>query len=185
MAPTKPKRPTTRARAPKTPSTSLLHHTHHKPQPPFASSKKDKRIIKHSALLSRIEKSTKPPPQKRRRPSKKLVANLESLAAALPDAPPRDDGVAETGVAKIRHRSLKSKPGAMKKKEKVIAMEKERFNRNMAQMANAVQNQSDKEGAMDASHGTAVGSDGKSQSQSKWAALRNHIQQTMEQRPAV
>ena len=66
----------------------------------------------------------------------------------------------------------------MKKKEKIIRMERDRFNRNMAQMA-AVQ--SPALGQMDTNQSTATGADG--QSRSKWAVLRSHIQQTMEQRP--
>ncbi|CAL8579896.1 hypothetical protein XPA_005626 [Xanthoria parietina] len=179
MAPTAGKRSAIRARASKTSSTSAnpIRHTHPKAQNAFSTTKKDKRIIKRSALISRIEKS-KAQPKKRRRPSKKLVASLESLAAALPDAPPRNDQVTETGIARIKHRSLKSQPGAMKKKEKIIRMERDRFNRNMAQMA-AVQ--SPASGQMDTNQSTATGADG--QSRSKWAVLRSHIQQTMEQRP--
>ncbi|KAL8641639.1 MAG: hypothetical protein Q9226_008607 [Calogaya cf. arnoldii] len=179
MAPTTGKRSAIRARASTTSSTSSnsIRHTHPRAQNGFRTTKKDKRMIKHSALISRIEKS-KAQPKKRRRPSKKLVADLESLAAALPDAPPRDDHVTETGIATMRHRSLKSKPGAMKKKEKIISMEKDRFNRNMAQMA-AVQTPDSTQ--MEASQSTAAST--QVQSRSKWAALRSHIQQTMEQRP--
>ncbi|KAI4280955.1 MAG: hypothetical protein L6R38_004043 [Xanthoria sp. 2 TBL-2021] len=179
MAPTMGKRSAIRARASKTSSTTSnpTRHTHPKAQNAFSTTKKDKRMIKRSALISRIEKS-KAQPKKRRRPSKKLVADLEALAAALPDAPPRDDQVTETGIARIRHRSLKSKPGAMKKREKIISREKDRFNRNMAQMA-AVQ--SPASGQIDTSQSTSTDADG--QSRSKWAALRSHIQQTMDHRP--
>ncbi|KAL8921642.1 MAG: hypothetical protein Q9172_003890 [Xanthocarpia lactea] len=172
MAPTSGKRSATRGRASKSSSTSSKTLR----QNVFSTTKKDKRTIKHSALISRIEKS-KAQPKKRRRPSKKLVADLESLAAALPDAPPKEEPVTETGIARIRHRSLKSKPGAMKKKEKIICLEKDRFNRSMAQMA-AVQASS--AGQTDASHATATGTD--AQSRSKWAALRSFIQQTMDTR---
>ncbi|KAL8806197.1 MAG: hypothetical protein Q9182_001472 [Xanthomendoza sp. 2 TL-2023] len=159
-------------------SSNTMRQAHSRSQNTFASSKKDKRIIKRSALISRIEKN-KAQPTKRRRPSKKLVANLDSIAAALPDTPPKDEQVLETGIARIRHRSLKSKPGALKKKEKIISLEKDRFNKNMAQMA-AVQGSDD--GKTNGSHGVATGTD--SQSRTKWAALRSFIQQTMEQRPA-
>ncbi|KAI4241176.1 MAG: hypothetical protein L6R40_004712 [Gallowayella cf. fulva] len=175
MAPTSGKRSAIRAATSKTKSASshLNRQTQPKSQNLFASSKKDKRIIRHSALISRIEKS-KAQPKKRRRPSRKLVANLDSLAAALPLAPPKVDQEAETGIVRIRHRSLKTKPGAMKKKEKIISQEKDRFNKNMAQMA-TVRPSSNAE--PDASNGTD------SQSAAKWAALRNFVQQTMEQRP--
>ncbi|KAL8780913.1 MAG: hypothetical protein Q9213_006253 [Squamulea squamosa] len=173
MAPTAGNRSVIRARATKTEpmSSNPNRNTHIKPRNMFSTTKKDKRIIKRSALISRIEKS-KLQPKKRRRPSKKLVADLESLVAALPDAPPMDEHVTETGIARMRQRSLKSKPGAMKKKEKIISMEKARFNRNMAQMAVV---QSCAVGEADASPGNAAGTDG--QSRTKWAALRTYIQQ--------
>lgn len=138
------------------------------------TSKKDKRVIKHSALLSRIEKS-KATPKKRRRPSKKLVTNLESLADALPDTSSGKSKEVVVGDAKIRHRSLKSRPGAMKRKEKQVIAEKDRFNKNMAQMmAPAVDEQAEQDlpGSVHA----------QSKSRNKWAALRGFIQQTMEQR---
>lgn len=168
------KRPSIGSRVRKTSSTASNpnRHAHPKGHNLFSNTKKDKRIIKHSALLSRIEKS-KPQSKKRRRPSKKLVANLKSLAEALPDAPgPQEADDFETANAKIKHRSLKSRPGAMKKKEKLIGMEKDRFNKNMAQMAAA--GASDRSYGGDASDVPHTGT--------KWAALRNFIQQTMEQR---
>ncbi|KAJ4292684.1 hypothetical protein N0V90_009347 [Kalmusia sp. IMI 367209] len=131
----------------------------------FSSSKKDKRTIKHSAFVSRIEKSSSNV-QKRRRPNKKLVANLESLADALPGLG-RDDGNNEVvvGQAKIQKKSLKSRPGAMKKKEKLEKMEKERFNMNMAQMA------------------AASKASGTNSTADRWAALKNHVQTTLEVKP--
>ncbi|PVH93777.1 hypothetical protein DM02DRAFT_573917 [Periconia macrospinosa] len=133
----------------------------------FASSKKDKRTIKHSAFVGKIEKSAAKS-TKRRRPNKKLVANLESIANALPDFDD-DDGKdeVEIGQAKVRRKSmksLKSRPGAMKRKEKLEKMERDRFNANLAQMASAGN------GA-----GSAVAD--------RWAALKNHVQSTMEVKP--
>ncbi|KAG7009719.1 hypothetical protein G7Y79_00002g008340 [Physcia stellaris] len=139
------------------------------------TSKKDKRTIKHSALVSRIEKS-KATPKKRRRPSKKLVTNLESLAAALPDAPGSKREGTVIGDGKIRQKSLKSRPGAMKRKEKLASLEKDRFNKNMAQMM-APRNMSQDD------QFASGGDEAKSGSRNKWAALRGFIQQTMEQRP--
>ena len=49
----------------------------------FIASKKDKRTIKHSAFVNRIEKAQSKP-LKRRRPNKKLKTTLEGLADALP-----------------------------------------------------------------------------------------------------
>ncbi|KAK3049335.1 hypothetical protein LTS18_012769, partial [Coniosporium uncinatum] len=91
----------------------------------FTTTKKDKRIMKHSLLMSKVQKSQARP--KRRRPNKKLVANLESLADALPDADANGGEGAGAGIesrdkvvdqATIRQKSLKSRPGALKRREK-------------------------------------------------------------------
>ena len=154
-------RPSTRATTAyrSIPSTSLLGHT----------SKRDKRIIKHSALLSRISRShlSSHTQRKRRRPSKKLVANLESLADALPDALEgrEEKQRAEGEDARIRHRSLGSRPGRAKRREKEVKGEKERFERNMARMLGGV---GQKEGNL--------------QSGERWKALRGFIELTMERR---
>ncbi|OAL54032.1 hypothetical protein IQ07DRAFT_329288 [Pyrenochaeta sp. DS3sAY3a] len=138
-----------------------------KPDEPsqFPSSKKDKQKIKHSSFVSKIEKASSKP-QKRRRPNKKLVATLESLADALPGlADGEADGEIEIGQAKIQRKSLKSmksRPGAMKRKEKLQKMEMDRFNKNLAQLASTTQ-------------GSAV--------QDRWAALKNHVQNNMEIKP--
>jgi hypothetical protein len=138
----------------------------------FLNTKKDKRTIKHSTFLNRIEKGNKKA-LKRRRPSKKLVTTLESLADALPDMDMEGgaEGV-EIDGAKIRHKSMKSRPGALKRREKLERMERERFSKNMAQMA---------AGSVAA---PTVG-DGTPQSgtASRWAALRGFISQTMEVKP--
>ncbi|KAL8836040.1 MAG: hypothetical protein Q9170_003085 [Blastenia crenularia] len=178
MAPTQSRNPPIRSRASKTRSTASnpVRHTHPKAQSSFPNTKRDKRTIKRSALISRIEKS-KPPTKKRRRPSKKLITGLESLAEALPAAGEAEP--TETATAKIRHRSLKSKPGAMKRKEKIITMEKERFNQNMAQM---LAWQGSNANGQDASHQASIGSE--PNAGTKMAALRRFIQDTMKQRPA-
>ncbi|KAF9691905.1 hypothetical protein EKO04_009873 [Ascochyta lentis] len=128
----------------------------------FASSKRDKLKIKHSSFVSKIEKSAAKS-QKRRRPNKKLVANLESLADALPGLEDAGaDGEVEFGQAKIQRKSLKSRPGATKRKEKLVKSEMDRFNKNLAQLA-----------------GNNTGSG----VQDRWAALKSHVQNTMEVKP--
>lgn len=129
----------------------------------FPTTKADKRRIKHSSFLSRIEKPKKSQAKKIRRPSKKLVTTLESLADALPDA----DAEFETSNARIKQRSLKSSPGAMKKKAKLEAGEKERFQQNLAQLA--------KGGTEGPENGTSA----------KWAALRAHINATIDRNEAT
>ncbi|KAI4198616.1 MAG: hypothetical protein LQ350_005146 [Teloschistes chrysophthalmus] len=184
LAPVIGRRSSSRSRAFKTRSTSSnpIRHTHAKSASlsAFGTSKKDKRIIKRSALISRIEKS-KHKQKKRRRPSKKLVVSLESLADALPEAPSRDEaGATEASAGKIRHRSLKSQPGSMKKKEKIIRLEKDRFNQNMAQLTAIHPSAVERD---DVSH--AMSADNGGQIAHRWAALKNFIQQNVQQRPSA
>lgn len=140
----------------------------------FATSKKDKRRIKHAQLISKVTKpgTTK---QRRRRPNKKLVTTLDSLADALPDdleeSDPTDATAAGNTAADqvnvIRRKSLKSKPGAMKRRQKLDNDERDRFAKNMAQMNVA------------SGTGSAVSS------ADKFKALRGFIAQTLEKRPGV
>ncbi|KAI1423961.1 ribosome biogenesis protein SLX9-domain-containing protein [Xylaria sp. FL1777] len=164
----------------------------------FTNSKKDKRIIKHSAFLSRIEKSHQKP-LRRRRPGKKLVANLESLADALPDLfadGETKEGLRQLREGKIRHKSLKMRKGALKKKEKIVKGEMDRFSYSLARLnamgpSNAstdmqVERQAK---AMDtpaqAEAPTQTQSSGPTASTAnRWAALRGFISSTMEQNPA-
>ena len=141
---------------------------------PFKSTKEDKRRMKHSALMSRIEKSS-PKVQKRRRPSRKLVTNLEDLADALPDTLFTKQTKTSIDNIRVRHKSLKSRPGAMKKKGQLERMERERFQMNMAQMATVnsdsidfVTNDGDKPGSA------------ANLSSERWAALRGYISSTMD-----
>ncbi|KAJ5167685.1 uncharacterized protein N7482_003279 [Penicillium canariense] len=137
----------------------------------FRTSKKDKRQIKHATLMSKIAKSSKTP--KKRRPSKKLVANLESLADALPDAADESHD-ASSQVNVIKQTTLRHKPGAMKRREKLEKVERARFAKNMAQMS----------GLPSAAAGNAAEVAPESNpTANRWSALRNFISQTMEQQP--
>ncbi|KAK2814658.1 hypothetical protein FQN49_008121 [Arthroderma sp. PD_2] len=158
----------------------------------FHNSKKDKRLIKHSSFISKIEKSRKKP-LKRRRPSKKLIANLDSLANALPDAGDGgDDSVSthnidgNTQVNVIKHKSLKHRPGAMKRKEKLDRMERDRFAKNMGQLAAGIKTDMDTTEVASTSTQVANGvntSTGGDSTSARWAALRSFISQTMDQNP--
>lgn len=152
----------------------------------FINSKKDKRVIKHSSFVSRIEKANKKP-LKRRRPGKKLVTDLDSLKKALPDLLAEgetEESLQQLKEGKIRLKSLKSRKGALKKKEKVIKGETERFRGSLAKL-NAV-------GAADTMNIETEGEGEASADQtqqpnataSRWAALRGFISATMEQNPA-
>ncbi|GAB1310739.1 Ribosome biogenesis protein SLX9 [Madurella fahalii] len=192
----------------------------------FINSKRDKRLIKHSAFVSRITKpkassssAATHPGRKRRRPSKKLVATLESLGDALDDIKEAMDAADEEEAAKggmavtegkIRHKSLKSRPGALRRKEKVVRGEMERFGRSLAQLSGiSGENASTGDGGgggggggggdaavegkeMDTEMAAAGGEGGKrtqaqptsSATSNRWAALRGFISATMEQNPA-
>lgn len=179
----------------------------------FLRSKRDRRLIRHSAFVSRIAKTTDSSGEKRarrRRPSKKLVTTLQSLAAALPEL--EEDGDRPDG-GKVRHRSLRSRPGALKRKERVVKGEMARFGASLAQLmtmkggTGAAPNGSNGAGDrtardkkaedMEVESGmagkdvgggkeTEAGSTAQSASAaaSRWAALRGFISATMEQNPA-
>ena len=87
----------------------------------------------------------------------------------------------EEGV-KIKHKSLKSRPGAGKRKEKLVGMEMERFGKNLAELAAGRRNVVDGEQPVvigtEGQEGRAVGV----ASREKWAAIRGFIAQTMERR---
>lgn len=139
----------------------------------FRTTKKDKRVIKHASFVSKIQKSSAKP-HKRRRPSKKLVANLESLAEALPEPDTRtNDASGQVNI--IKHKTLPHKPGALKRKEKMEKLERERFAKNMAQMA-SVQSTPAAAAPVEANAAQDATSN-------RWAALRSFISQTMEQQP--
>lgn len=154
----------------------------------FLSTKRDKRIIKHSSFVSRISSSGIKKTNKRRRPSKKLVTSLDGLADALPDLPEGD----EVEKGKVRHKSLNSKRGALKKKERIVKGEMERFGVSMARLTSTGTQQQvnttpsgiqkdDDEGMTDKVTETTTQPPATS---NRWAALRGYISSTMEQNPA-
>jgi hypothetical protein len=124
---------------------------------------------------------------KRRRPNKRLVATLDSLADALPDddeVQGREDSSAKDQVNVIRRKSLKSKPGAMKRREKIDQGERARFKKNMAQLAAPNTGGDLSTGKVSMNNGpTATGSTTVSSTNERWAALRSFISQTLETRP--
>lgn len=139
----------------------------------FRTSKKDKRQIKHAGLMSKIAKNATKTPKKRRA-SKKLVANLESLADALPDAA-EESHTAASQVNVIKQNTLRHKPGALKRREKMEKVERDRFAMNMAQMSGL---QGPTSNASDTNTTTPA-----DPTASRFAALRNFISSTMEQQP--
>ncbi|KAI1107558.1 ribosome biogenesis protein SLX9-domain-containing protein [Jackrogersella minutella] len=153
----------------------------------FINSKKDKRTVKHASFVSRIEKSSSGQKAlKRRRPGKKLVADLDSLARALPDlleGGETEEGLRQLREGKIRHKSLRGGKGAMKRKERVVRGEVERFGVSLARLSAVKETerdmQVDAEGERNDAETTAPTS-----TANRWAALRGFISATMEQNPA-
>lgn len=80
----------------------------------------------------------------------------------------------------IKHKSLKSRPGANKKKEKLVAMEMERFAKNMALMSGGSSRVEGQEMVGIESRGKGEGV--RSGTAERWAAIRGFIGQTMERR---
>lgn len=144
---------------------------------------------------------------KRRRPGKKIAAaeTWHGLRDALPEVEGEEEweGLSEgeeemelnadvgaakkarrrrgEGDGKIKMRSLKHRPGAMKRRQVLERREQERFKRNLAQLAagekgGAVQ-AADEGGGEGGFGGRIEGEEGRSQ---KWAALRAFIGGTME-----
>ncbi len=139
------------------------------------------------------------------------MATLGSLADALADIEAdgvgdEDEGLAEQArQGKVRHTSLKSRPGALKRKERVMKSEMERFSKSLAQLETLRERDSGKvaggDGQLDGMEVEAKegGTDAappeekKTESQiqrpgaptaSRFAALRGFIVATMEQNPA-
>ena len=89
------------------------------------------------------------------------------------------------GDGKIKHKSLKSRPGAGKRKEKLVAAEMERFGRNMASMcagSGKVEGGGGYEASVVVAEGGQEGRDREGSSKERWAAIRRFIAQTMERR---
>ncbi|KAK1716806.1 ribosome biogenesis protein SLX9-domain-containing protein, partial [Colletotrichum acutatum] len=153
----------------------------------FLTNKKDKRTMKHSAFLSKVAKTAPGSGKtlKRRRPNKKLVATMESLADALPELEEGAQTLDQLREGKIRHKSLKSRPGALKRKEKVVKAEVARFGASMAALASVpTAANASGAGAMAVEGTMAQEAATTSATSSRWAALRKHISSTMEQNPA-
>ncbi|KAG6108423.1 hypothetical protein E4U14_003670 [Claviceps sp. LM454 group G7] len=172
----------------------------------FLSTKRDKRLIKHSSFLSRIattaptsstsstgsrSKITKS--SSRRRPKNKLKTSLEGLADALPEL--KDgEGARPDLEGKIRHRSLSSKKGALRRKEKLVRGEMKRFGASMAVLAARVKDENGRadgeddtsmQGVQEQVSGDAqAASAAQGPTSNRWAALRGYISSTMEQNPA-
>lgn len=163
----------------------------------FLTTKRDKRLMKHSSFLSQVSASagvTKSSKNKRsRRPKNSLATTLDSLGDALPELDEDDEwhGIDGGNRGKVRLKGIKSRPGAMKKKEKVVRGEMERFGVSMARLGAMAEPEQKKEtGAAQTTGGDTdmggekQGAAAQPQGSNRWAALRGYISSTMEQNPA-
>ncbi|KAL6818363.1 ribosome biogenesis protein SLX9 domain-containing protein [Trichoderma sp. SZMC 28013] len=159
----------------------------------FLSSKRDKRTIKHSSFVSRISSSSsrisKSSSKPRRRgaaanKSSATLSSLDSLADALPELAD-GEGAAEILDGKIKHQSLRSKKGALKRKERLLKGEMARFGVSMAQLSHLpAQTQSAIPEAEKPSATSSIAPTPAPAPSNRWAALRGYISATMEQNPA-
>ncbi|EHK50418.1 hypothetical protein TRIATDRAFT_303984 [Trichoderma atroviride IMI 206040] len=164
----------------------------------FLSSKRDKRTIKHSSFVSRVTSTTSARVSKKalkrggRNKKSTTLNSLDSLADALPELA-AGEGAAEILAGKIRHQSLRSKKGALKRKERLLKGEMQRFGVSMAHLSSMpAQPQSGGQLAEKAAVPTASAPSNTSTSaptsapvvSNRWAALRGYISATMEQNPA-
>ncbi|KAH9827259.1 Ribosome biogenesis protein SLX9 [Teratosphaeria destructans] len=169
----------------------------------FRVNKKDKRAIRHNALLAKVrDGGVQKRALKRRRPTKKLKTDVGDLADALPEvedeagAMDEDDdweGISEQeeeGTHKVRRRrrgiagdgkmvmrSLKHRPGAMKRKRKMEQSEMERFGKNLAQMVGQEQMRVREDAKEPDGDAPTVA---RSSQADRWAALRKFIGGTMQ-----
>ncbi|ETI29048.1 hypothetical protein G647_01501 [Cladophialophora carrionii CBS 160.54] len=161
----------------------------------FPSSKKDKRRIKHAQLIHKVTKSSERKP-KRRRPNKKLVTTLDALADALPHSEETGDDLTETKIVTagkrpqdqvniIKRKSIKSRPGAMKRRENVDRGERDRFAKNMAQLASASSDAAAGKGDMEDDGSVSSKPAAIPSTSERWAALRGFISQTLETKPEL
>ncbi len=82
----------------------------------------------------------------------------------------------QANVNIIHRKSMKSRPGALKRREKVDKGERERFAKNLAEMSGK---------RTDGMGDDAAGPGSGNQANNRWAALRGFIAQTMEQKPEM
>lgn len=151
------------------------------------TSKRGKRQMKRSLLLSRLHStnppggvrkiSTAPMKSKRRRPNRKLAAaeGLQDLVDALPETARHTDqtdgqtsGGSQAASSKERrgaHFSVKSGAGLQKKKDRIGGLERERFLGNL--------------GIINAFHMGQEAAVGHSATAERFSALREHIAQNL------
>lgn len=96
-----------------------------------------------------------------------MLGELAKMVNVRKSIKNKNPAMADSG--KMKMKTLKSRPGAMKRKNRLETMEMERFKKNLAQMSQP---------AAVSTTGTAEPKTG-----DRWAALRGFIGQTMETNP--
>ncbi|KAG6362623.1 hypothetical protein INS49_007715 [Diaporthe citri] len=204
MAPTAPtKRKTLRAKATERLANPLAPRKVHRPSAQvddsFIESKRDKRLIKHSSFVSRISKPAHKTPTQRKNLKRRekhrqaqAATSLASLSDALPSLTADEVRAGETEAAgKVRHKSLKSTPGALRKKERLVRGEMERFGLSLAQLSTVKEQPAPVPAQQQQVDMDVENKDGEEENRApvqstanRFAALRGFISATMEQNPA-
>ncbi|KAI3397642.1 hypothetical protein diail_10513 [Diaporthe ilicicola] len=203
MAPTAPtKRKSLRTKATERLANPLAPRKVHRPSAQvsdsFIESKRDKRLIKSSAFVSRITKpSALTPTQrknlKRREKARQAQAStsLSALSDALPSLTADEVRAGEAEAAgRVRHRSLRSTPGALRRKDRLVRGEMDRFGRSLAQLSSvreqpaAQHQQQQTEMDVELKDGEEENRAPVQSTANRFAALRGFISATMEQNPA-
>lgn len=150
--------------------------------------------MKHNVLMNKVLDGGVSKKVRRRRPGKKMeaVEGLgKSLAEALPDLDGDEDeweGVsgdeADGGrgrkEGKMVMKSLKHRPGAMKRKRVMEERERERFGRNLAQLVGGGKEEGGGGGGVEKTGGGGGNAAGGPSQADRWAALRQFIGGSME-----
>lgn len=174
----------------------------------FLDTKADKQRIRHAAFVSRITKpsstssssnSKKNARRHARRREQQLSASGAAMVDGLADALPAltADEVAAGDAeraGRVRHKSLRSRPGALRRRERVVRGEMERFGVSLAQLAGVQETAAPAPAPAPTATAPAAQNDDaamedvqqqqKSASANRFAALRGFISATMEQNPA-
>ncbi|KKY35293.1 hypothetical protein UCDDA912_g04713 [Diaporthe ampelina] len=203
MAPTAPaKRKTLRAKATERLANPLAPRKVHRPSAQvddsFIESKRDKRLIKHSSFVSRISKPAHKTPTQRKNLKRRekhrqsqAATSLSALSDALPSLTADEVRAGEAEAAgKVRHKSLKSTPGALRKKERLVRGEMERFGLSLAQLSTVKEQPAAVSAQQQQVEMDVENKDGEEENRApvqstanRFAALRGFISATMEQNP--
>lgn len=128
---------------------------------------------------------------KRREKARQAQAStsLSALSDALPSLTADEVQAGETEAAgRVRHKSLRSAPGALRKKDRLVRVEMDRFGRSLAQLSSVreqpVAQPRQTEMDVELKDGEEENRAPVQSTANRFAALRGFISATMEQNPA-